>query len=192
MTTNQFRLRYFLRIVMLYWLAHSSLCGQVQQRYGWRGPSWCYGRQVPRTGQTEQMVVAHLQLVCGCDSCQCLETHESQSGPWPPLSQVPPWSSDGGSVKAWEKEGEDWFPCHCQGQGGGQPQERCRPSHDRGLQDVQALPASKVYWQNHIRVQQMQCRISPCVLRFVPQLMKWLWHFSDIFGTKYVQREHVH
>jgi hypothetical protein len=60
----------------------------------------------------------------------------------------------------------------CQGQGGGQPQERCRPSHDRGLQDVQALPASKVYWQNHIRVQQMQCRTSPCVLRFVPQLMK--------------------
>ena len=79
---------------------------------------------------------------------------------------------DGGFVKAWKKEREDWFPCHCQGQGGGQPQERCWPSHDRGLQDVQALPASKVYWQNQIRVQQMQCRTSPCVLCFVPQLMK--------------------
>ena len=33
-------------------------------------------------------------------------------------------------------------------------------------------PRLKVYWQNHIRVQQMQCRTSPCVLRFVPQLMK--------------------
>ena len=99
--------------------------------------------------RTEEVVVAHLQLVCGCDGCQCLETPQSQPGPRPPLSQVPPWSSDGDPLKTWEKEGEDGFSCHCWGEGRGQPQERCRPSHDCCLQDDQTLQTPQMSWQNH-------------------------------------------